>query len=128
MRDALDPRLSRSLALRPWPQPVLLVDRLGLEVQTANGWYPIVRDLSLRGGGRRNAGLVGESGCGKSLTALAIMRLLPRGARIDGGRIRFGGVDLAALDERELRDMRGNAPRNDLPGADDLAESGLTIG
>ncbi len=52
--------------------------------------------------------LVGESGCGKSVTALAIMRLLTRPAgRISGGRVTFAGQDLLRLPEREMRALRG---------------------
>ncbi len=51
--------------------------------------------------------LVGESGCGKSVTALALMRLLPSAARILRGRIMFGGTDLLGLSPRALRDVRG---------------------
>jgi peptide/nickel transport system ATP-binding protein len=55
----------------------------------------------------RTVGLVGESGCGKSVTALAIMGLLPRrGVRV-GGQVRLDGTDLLALPERQLRDVRG---------------------
>ena len=58
---------------------------------------------------RRGAlGLVGESGCGKSVTNLAIMRLLPKPAgKIEGGQVRFDGQDLLRLREDEMRDMRG---------------------
>ena len=53
-------------------------------------------------------GLVGESGCGKSVTNLAIMRLLPKPAgQIDGGRVMFDGQDLIQLREEEVRDIRG---------------------
>ena len=52
-------------------------------------------------------GIIGESGSGKSMTSLSILRLLPRGARILGGQVLFGGRDLVALPERELRRMRG---------------------
>ena len=52
--------------------------------------------------------LVGESGCGKSMTALALLGLLPAAARLEGGRIGFEGRDLARLPERELRALRGN--------------------
>jgi oligopeptide/dipeptide ABC transporter ATP-binding protein len=52
-------------------------------------------------------GLVGESGCGKSVTSLAIMRLLDASARIAGGEIHFDGTDLVALDERAMRRLRG---------------------
>jgi ABC-type dipeptide/oligopeptide/nickel transport system ATPase component len=49
----------------------------------------------------RTLGIVGESGCGKSVTALSIMRLVPQPpGRIDGGEVRFDGVDLLALPER----------------------------
>jgi len=52
-------------------------------------------------------GLVGESGCGKSMTALALMRLLPPAAWVAGGTARFEGRDLLTLPERELRRLRG---------------------
>ncbi|WP_431283153.1 ABC transporter ATP-binding protein [Humitalea sp. 24SJ18S-53] len=51
--------------------------------------------------------LVGESGCGKSITAFGIMRLLPPAARILGGRVMFGGTDLLTASPRQLRDIRG---------------------
>jgi peptide/nickel transport system ATP-binding protein len=54
-------------------------------------------------------GLVGESGCGKSVTAMSVMRLLPNPpSRVDRGSIRFDGIDLLSLDENAMRDMRGN--------------------
>ena len=54
--------------------------------------------------------VVGESGCGKSVTALSVMRLLPPdAARYAGGRILFGGEDLLRKSEREMRHIRGNA-------------------
>jgi peptide/nickel transport system ATP-binding protein len=56
----------------------------------------------------RTLGIVGESGCGKSVTALSIMRLLPRiGTRVSGS-VLFEGQDLAALSERQMSDLRGN--------------------
>jgi peptide/nickel transport system ATP-binding protein len=89
------------------PQPVLSVENLTVSVRTAAGWCPIVRDLSIEVASGETLCLVGESGCGKSLTALAVMRLLPRDTRIDRGKIRLGDVDLAALDEKSLREIRG---------------------
>jgi oligopeptide/dipeptide ABC transporter ATP-binding protein len=63
-------------------------------------------DLSVEAG--RTLGIVGESGCGKSVTALSIMRLLPTPpARIVSGSIRFDGRELTTLSERELEDVRG---------------------
>ena len=53
-------------------------------------------------------GLVGESGCGKTMTGMSIMRLLPVGGYIAGGQILFDGRDLASLSEHEMRRVRGN--------------------
>ena len=52
--------------------------------------------------------LVGESGCGKSLTALSLMRLLPDGLYIDRGEVRLNGTDLLELTEREMQAVRGD--------------------
>lgn len=56
----------------------------------------------------KTVGLVGESGCGKSVTSLSVMRLLPENARIESGRVLFGGRDLFSLSDREMRKIRGN--------------------
>ncbi|MDH4074317.1 MAG: ABC transporter ATP-binding protein [Acidimicrobiia bacterium] len=53
-------------------------------------------------------GLVGESGCGKTTTCLSIMRLLPAGARVTGGRVLLEGRDLTQLSDREMQHVRGN--------------------
>ncbi len=53
-------------------------------------------------------GIVGESGSGKTMTAMSILRLLPRGGSVTGGRIEFGGRDLLAMPEREIRKVRGD--------------------
>ncbi|MFG1477991.1 ABC transporter ATP-binding protein [Xanthobacter sp. V4C-4] len=66
-----------------------------------------VRGLSFAVEAGETLALVGESGSGKSLTALALLRLLPERARIAGGAIRFEGRDLAGLDDRALRQVRG---------------------
>ncbi len=63
--------------------------------------------FSLQAG--RTLGIVGESGCGKSVTALSIMGLLPKSqGRVSAGSIRFDGVDLAGLPPARMRDLRGN--------------------
>ena len=56
----------------------------------------------------RTVGLVGESGCGKSVTSLAVMGLLADNGRVEGGEAMFGGQDLLKLPDRELRRIRGN--------------------
>ena len=55
-----------------------------------------------------SVGIVGESGCGKSTTGLSIMRLLPSNGHVSGGNIVLNGRDIATLDEREMRRVRGN--------------------
>jgi peptide/nickel transport system ATP-binding protein len=67
-----------------------------------------VAGLDLAVGRGRTLGLVGESGCGKSVTALTLMGLLPKGTAEIHGAIRFDGLDLLALPDSELRDLRGN--------------------
>ena len=87
--------------------PLLKLESLQIEVKTAQGPALAVRgvDLALEPG--QVLGLVGESGCGKSLSALSILGLLPPGARRVGGRILWQGRDLTALDEAGLRQVRG---------------------
>ena len=93
----------------PAPAPVLQVQGLHLSVRTPSGWHGIVRDLDFTVEAGRTLAIVGESGCGKSLTALAVMGLLaPRSVRVDGGRIVFAGRDLLAASEAELCRLRGN--------------------
>ena len=63
--------------------------------------------------------LLGESGCGKSMAALSVMRLLPDVGHIAEGSVRLDGEELLALPEAQMRDVRGAARRHDLPGAGD---------
>ncbi|WP_372094975.1 ABC transporter ATP-binding protein [Tistrella mobilis] len=87
--------------------PLLELDRVGINLRTGGGIVSATRDVSFKVGAAERIGIVGESGCGKTLTGLAIMQLLPRGlARIDGA-IRFEGRDLLKLSGRELRRVRG---------------------
>ncbi|MDP2873269.1 MAG: ABC transporter ATP-binding protein [Bacillota bacterium] len=89
-------------------QPLLEVQGLHLEFPTYWGVTRALNgvDLALRRG--EIAGLVGESGCGKSVTAMAVMRLLPEGHyRVPQGRILFRGEDLLARDEQGMQRIRG---------------------
>jgi oligopeptide/dipeptide ABC transporter ATP-binding protein len=93
--------------LAPAAEPLLAVRDLVIEFTTARGIVRAVDGVSLTIARGATLGLVGESGCGKSVTSLAIMRLLDPNARIRGGTIDFDGRDLAALDEDEMRRLRG---------------------
>jgi peptide/nickel transport system ATP-binding protein len=76
---------------------------------TPSGPVPAVAGVSFSLEKGRTLALVGESGCGKTVTVLSMLRLLPeRDARIVGGRVLFGGRDLLQLEPRELRAIRGN--------------------
>ncbi len=91
------------------PQPVLSVQNLTVGFNTGDGYGKAADGVSFDLYPNETLGIVGESGCGKTVTALSILRLIqsPPGS-IDGGRILFEGEDLLALDEKELRAIRGN--------------------
>ena len=77
--------------------------------QVEGGEFPAVDGISFSIDTGRTLGIVGESGCGKSVTALSIMGLVPRPpGRIAGGEILFDGVDLLQLSTAALRELRGN--------------------
>ncbi len=86
---------------------LLEVRDLTVRLATARGLAPAVRHLSLEIDRGETLGLVGESGCGKSITALSLIGLLPERAEVTG-EIRFEGRDLARLSEDELCKVRGN--------------------
>ncbi len=88
---------------------LLEIERLEVEIPLAIGPLRPVRGVDLSVARGETLGIVGESGCGKSLTSLAIMNLLPRRARRRAAALRFDGVDLLSLGERQMADLRGNA-------------------
>ena len=88
--------------------PILEIDRLGVSFFTRGGEIPAIMDFSCRVMPGQAMGLVGESGCGKSTVALAIMRDLSGAGRITSGSIRFEGRAMASLSEAELRAIRGS--------------------
>jgi ABC-type glutathione transport system ATPase component len=83
--------------------PVLDVQGLSVAFQRGDRLLSAISDVSLLMCKGEILGLVGESGCGKSLTALAIMRLLPHAARITHGRIVVAGNDVTAASESLMR-------------------------
>src|SRR4051812_17885885 len=87
---------------------LLSVENLVVRFRTHEGAVHAVNGVSFELDRGEALGLVGESGCGKSVTNLAIMRLLPKPAgRIEGGRVLFDGLDLVTLSEADMRDLRG---------------------
>jgi len=90
------------------PPPLLSVEHLEVKFATEHGVVPVVEDVSFHVGAGEVLGLVGESGCGKSVTSLSIMRLIPQPpGRITGGRILFEGRDLLTLPAQEMQAIRG---------------------
>src|SRR5438105_8444652 len=88
------------------PLAMLLVRELSVRFQTADHSFAAVDRVSFdleRGG---SLALIGESGSGKTTTALSLLRLLPRGAQ-ESGSVQLGGIDLLALSEGEMTAIRG---------------------
>ena len=87
--------------------PLLAIDRLTLDFSRDGQVARALEGVSFTVERGQVMGLVGESGCGKSMTALAVMRLVPEAGRITGGRIVFDGIDLLSLPEPAMRAVRG---------------------
>ena len=87
---------------------VLEVKDLRTEIKLRTATVHAVDGISFTVGAGETVGIVGESGCGKTMTGMSIMRLLPRGGKIAGGRILLEGRDLASLGENDMRGVRGN--------------------
>jgi oligopeptide/dipeptide ABC transporter ATP-binding protein len=88
-------------------QPLLEVKRLTTVFDVGGRALPAVDDVSFEVRSGETLGLVGESGCGKSMIAFSILRLVQPPGRIAGGRVLFDGRDLLTLPEREMRKVRG---------------------
>jgi peptide/nickel transport system ATP-binding protein len=87
---------------------ILEVENLQTHFFTRDGVVRAVDGVSYSLAKGETLGVVGESGCGKSISALSILRLVPPPGRIVGGAIRYEGRDLLALSEAEMRELRGN--------------------
>jgi peptide/nickel transport system ATP-binding protein len=91
-------------------EPLLRVENLKTHFHTRDGIVRAVDGVSFEVGAGETLAIVGESGCGKSVTSMSILRLLPMPpARIADGRIEFDGRNLLELSEPEMRKVRGNA-------------------
>jgi peptide/nickel transport system ATP-binding protein len=87
---------------------LLDVENLRTHIRMRHSTVEAVDGISLTIRQGETVGLVGESGCGKSITGLSIMRLLPPGGRIVSGTVKLGGREVTALGEAEMRRVRGN--------------------
>jgi oligopeptide/dipeptide ABC transporter ATP-binding protein len=88
---------------------ILKIRDLSVSFATENGPAKVIEDVSFSVEHGRTLGLVGESGCGKSVTAMSIIRLLPSPpSRVESGRIFFNGDDMLELNDAEMRAIRGN--------------------
>ena len=90
-------------------EPLLRVDHLVTSFRTPRGRLRAVDGVSLSVARGQTVCVAGESGCGKSVTALSVMGLLPDAAQVEGGCVRFGGVDVLALSPAERRGLRGRS-------------------
>ncbi|WCM59911.1 ABC transporter ATP-binding protein [Paenibacillus polymyxa] len=88
---------------------LLEVTNLRTEFKTAAGTIRAVDGVDLSVGKGETLGIVGESGCGKSITSLSIMQLLPKGlGKVAAGEVRFNGENILDFSERKMRSIRGN--------------------
>jgi oligopeptide/dipeptide ABC transporter ATP-binding protein len=88
--------------------PILEIENLSTDIQLSHSVVHPIGDVSFSIEAGETLGLVGESGCGKSMTGLSIMRLLPGGGKVVAGSIKLEGRDLVTLGEKEMRSVRGN--------------------
>ncbi len=88
-------------------KPLLQIDNLHIEFRTSRGHLQALNGVSLGVQPGEIFGVVGETGCGKSITGLSVLQLLPKSAHITAGSITFDGQDMLSLSERAMRHIRG---------------------
>src|SRR5512134_1791540 len=88
-------------------EPLLAVEDLHVRFRTERGMVYAVNGISFDIAPGETLGIVGESGCGKSVTSLALLGILARNGSVTGGRALFEGRDLLALKDEQLRSIRG---------------------
>ena len=89
-------------------EPLLSIEGFAIDAVGRHANLRLVEDVSLSIERGEVLGLVGESGCGKSITALSVLRILPPPLAVVGGRLRFEGKDLLKLGDAAMRGIRGN--------------------
>jgi oligopeptide/dipeptide ABC transporter ATP-binding protein len=89
------------------PDPLLSVEDLGVQFWTRRGTVHAVNGITFDIAPGETLGIVGESGCGKSVTSLALMGILPRAGRVTSGTVMFGDRDLLQLADDQFRKVRG---------------------
>src|SRR5258705_1706243 len=108
MTHALDRPEVTTLSEPDADPPLLDVRGLGVIFKTPVGTVQVVEDVSFAIGRGERIAVVGESGSGKSVTAMAIIGLVPQPAgSVNAGEVRFDGQDLLKLDRRQMRHLRG---------------------
>ena len=85
------------------------IEDLHTEIKLRRSVVHAIDGVSLSVAAGECLGIVGESGSGKTMTALSVMRLLPSGGAITGGRISLAGTEITALTEEQMQQVRGNA-------------------
>ena len=100
-----DPRAARDSGVA---EPLLSIEGLAIDAVGRHGNLRLVEDVSLSIARGEVLGLVGESGCGKSITALSVLRILPPPLAVVSGWMRFEGQDLLKLGDAAMRGIRGN--------------------
>ncbi len=107
---------------------MLEVEELNVRFYTEDGVVKATNDLSYEVEAGERFGVVGESGAGKSVASLAVMRLIDDPGVIESGEIRFKGRDLLDLDEEEMRDLRGNEIAMIFQDAETALNPAYTVG
>src|SRR5918994_1254533 len=96
-------------------EPLLSVEDLYVQFWTRRGTIHAVNGVSFDIAPGETLGIVGESGCGKSVTALGLLGILPRAGKVVDGSAMFEGRDLVHLSDRQLRRGRGRGGRGGFP-------------
>jgi len=88
--------------------PLLQIEDLRTDIRLKHSTVHAIDGVSLYVNPGETLGIVGESGCGKTMTALSIMNLLPTGGSIVSGSIKLNDVEISQLSDEQLRKIRGN--------------------